>query len=187
MIRLLATGSSIRGLPVVTIDEGEDVAEVRDVIYDPQAGCVVGLTLNRRGFLSGRRHEVLPVAQIHAIGRDAVMVESRASLTSPDEAPADVAEPPSGRDVTGDTVLTELGTSLGTVRDIVVVLGGPGEVVGYEIEQRSGDVGYIPLPKQMAVSGTNLIVPEATKDFVEADLDGLGPAVDGLRSNLVAG
>ncbi|MGO9205772.1 MAG: PRC-barrel domain-containing protein, partial [Candidatus Limnocylindrales bacterium] len=53
-MRMLATGSAIRGLPVVTIGGGEDVAEVRDLIYDPQAGRVVGLTLNKRGFLAGR-------------------------------------------------------------------------------------------------------------------------------------
>ena len=54
-MRLLVTGSAIRGLPVVTIGGGEDVAEVRDVIYSPEAGRVVGLTLNKRGFLAGRR------------------------------------------------------------------------------------------------------------------------------------
>jgi uncharacterized protein YrrD len=55
----LVTASAIHGLPVVTLG-GEDVAEVRDVIYSPDAGRVVGLTLNKRGFLSGRRREVLP-------------------------------------------------------------------------------------------------------------------------------
>ena len=77
-MRMLATGSAIRGLPVVTIGGGEDVAEVRDLIYDPQAGRVVGLTLNKRGFLAGRSREVLPAEQIHAIGQDAVMVQDEA-------------------------------------------------------------------------------------------------------------
>ena len=44
------TATQIRGLPVVTIRGGEDVAEVRDVIYSPEAGALVGLTLNQRGF-----------------------------------------------------------------------------------------------------------------------------------------
>jgi uncharacterized protein YrrD len=90
---MLATGSAIRGLPVVTIGGGEDVAEVRDVIYDPQAGRVLGLTLNKRGFLAGRSREVLPAEQIHAIGRDAVMVQDEGNLILPHDAPADVGEP----------------------------------------------------------------------------------------------
>ena len=35
-MRLLMTASQIRGLPVVTVHSGEDVAEVRDVIYSPR-------------------------------------------------------------------------------------------------------------------------------------------------------
>jgi len=185
-MRMLATGSAIRGLPVVTVGGGEAVAEVRDLIYDPQAGRVVGLTLNKRGFLAGRSREVLAAEQIHAIGQDAVMVQDENSLILPRDAPVDVGEPPSGRDVTGDEVLTEQGTSLGKVRDVVVLLGSNGVVVGYEIDAASGGTGYIPLPTQLAVSGSALIVPEATKDFVEKDLVGLGAAVDDFHSRLSA-
>ena len=183
-MRLLVTGSAIRGLPVVTVGGGEDVAEVRDLIYNPEAGRVVGLTLNKRGFLAGRRREVLPATMIHAIGGGAVMVEDESSLVMPDDAPEDVGAPPSGRDVTGDEVLTEGGTSLGRVRDVVVLVGSNGVVVGYEIDTASGGTGYIPLPAQLAVSGTTLVVPETTKEFVEDDLVGLGAAVDEFRSRL---
>jgi uncharacterized protein YrrD len=183
-MKLLVTGSAIRGLPVVTISGGEDVAEVRDLIYSPEAGRVIGLTLNKRGFLAGRRREVLPAETIHAIGRDAVMIDDESSLVMPKDAPADVGEPPSERDVTGDEVLTEGGTSLGHVKDVVVLVGGTGEVVGYEIATASGGTGYIPLPVQLAVSGSTLVVPEATQDFVEDDLVGLGGAVDDFRSRL---
>jgi uncharacterized protein YrrD len=183
-MRLLVTGSAVRGLPVVTIGGGEDVAEVRDVIYNPEVGRIVGLTLNKRGFLGGRLREVLPAETIHAIGRDAVMVEDESSLTLPGDAPADVAAPPAGRDVTGDEVLTEGGTSLGKVRDVVILAGSSGNVVGYEIETATGGTAYLPLPAQLAVSGTALVVPEATKEFVEDDLVGLGAAVDEFRTKL---
>jgi uncharacterized protein YrrD len=183
-VRSLVTGSAIRGLPVVTVVGGDDVAEVRDVIYSPDAGRVVGLTLNKRGFFAGRRREVLPAEAIHAIGRDAVMVNDESSLSLPADAPADVGAPPSGRDVTGDEVLTEGGTSLGRVRDVVLLVGSKGEVVGYEIDRASGGTGYIPLPAQLAISGTALVVPEATKEFVEDDLVGLGASVDEFRSKL---
>lgn len=180
---VLLTGSEIRGLPVVTM-AGEDVAEVRDVIYSPEAGRVVGLTLNKRGFLAGRRREVLSAEAIRAIGRDAVMVDDETSLILPEDAPTDVGALPSGRDVTGDEVLTEGGASLGQVRDIVVLVGSNEAVVGYEIKTASGGTGYIPLPTQLAVSGSALVVPDATNDFIEDDLVGLGAAVDKFRSKL---
>ncbi|HEX3425160.1 MAG TPA: PRC-barrel domain-containing protein [Acidimicrobiales bacterium] len=181
---LLMAASAINGLPVVTIRTGEDLAEVRDVIYDPNEGRLVGLTLNKRGFLAGRCREVLPAESIHAIGRDAVMVADEASLVMPDAAPHEVAHPDTGRNVIGNDVLTEAGTSLGTVRDLVLVVGSTGEVVGYHIEKTSGGMAYIPLPAQLSVSGSALVVPNETEAFVVEDLVGLAAAVDTFRAQL---
>lgn len=183
-MRLLMTASQIRGLPVVTVRGGEDVAEVRDVIYSPEAGRLVGMTLNQRGFLSGRRREVLPADMIHAVGQHAVMVTDEAQLVAPEDAPDDVAHPATERNVLGDDVLTEGGTSLGEVVDLVLLVGGNGEVVGYQIEKAGGGHGYIPLPAQLAVSGDALVVPDITEEFVQDDLVGLGAAVDEFRDRL---
>jgi uncharacterized protein YrrD len=183
-MKLLMNASQINGLPVVTVTGGDDVAEVRDLIYSPQEGRLLGLTLNKRGFFSGRRREVLPGEAIHAIGRDAVMVVDEASLVLPEDAPDDVARPGTDRNVVGDDVLTEAGVSLGTVRDLALLVGSAGEVVGYEIEKPDGGRAYIPLPAQLAVSGTTLVVPDMTQDFVRDDLVGLGAAVDDFRARL---
>jgi uncharacterized protein YrrD len=178
------TTSQINGLPVVTVRGGDDVAEVRDVIYDPEAGRLVGLTLNKRGFFAGRRREVLPADSIHAIGRDAVMIMDDSSLTAPEDAPDDVGHPATERNVIGDDVLTEGGMSLGVVRDLAVLVGSRGEVVGYQIDKPGGGHGYIPLPAQLAVSGAALVVPDVTEEFIRDDLVGLGAAVDDFRARL---
>lgn len=178
------TASQIHGLPVVTVHGGDDVAEVRDVIYSPQEGRLVGLTLNKRGFFSGRRREVLPADAIHAIGRNAVMILDESSLVAPEDAPDDVGQPATERNVIGDDVLTEAGMSLGVVRDLALLVGSTGEVVGYQIEKVGGGHGYIPLPAQLAVSGTALVVPDVTQEFVRDDLVGLGAAVDDFRARL---
>jgi uncharacterized protein YrrD len=183
-MKLLMHASQITGLPVVTVRGGDDVAEVRDVIYDPDAGRLAGLTLNKRGFLAGRRREILPAEAVHAIGRDAVMVQDETSLVHPQDAPEEVAGTGPGRNVVGDDVLTESGVSLGTVRDLALLVGSAGEVVGYEIEKTGGGRGYIPLPAQLAVSGSTLVVPDMTQEFVRDDLVGLGAAVDDFRARL---
>ncbi len=48
-MKVLLTAAQLSRLPVVTVQGGEDVAEVRDVIYSPEAGSLLGLTLNKRG------------------------------------------------------------------------------------------------------------------------------------------
>lgn len=178
------TATQIRGLPVVTVRGGEDVAEVRDVIYDPTAGTLVGLTLNQRGFFSGRRREVLPSSSVHAIGPHAVMIMDESALVAPDDAPKEIDKPARDRNVLGNDVLTERGVSLGTVTDLALVVGSTGVVVGYRIAKSDGGAGYIPLPAQLSVSGVALVVPDLTEDFVRDDLVGLGAAVEEFRARL---
>jgi len=48
---------------------------------------------------------------------------------------------------------------------------------------RPGGTGYIPLPPNGDL-GATLVVPDATKEFVEDDLVGLGGTVDEFRSRL---
>lgn len=181
---LLLAATAVIGLPVVSIADGEDVAEVRDVVYDPSAGRLVGMTLNKRGFLSGRSQDVLSAAGIAAIGRDAVMIEDTTCLDSRGDSADGAGASEANRNVLGDDVLTEGGASLGVVRDLIVMVGGTGEVVGYRIETPDGREAYIPLPAQLAVSGAALVVPEATESFVRDDLVGLAGAVDEFRSRL---
>jgi uncharacterized protein YrrD len=181
---LLMTASQIRGLPVVTVEGGEDVAEVRDVIYSPEAGRLVGVTLNKRGFLAGRSRDVLPANAIHAIGQDAVIVLNDSELVAHEDAPEDVGHPATERNVLENDVLTEGGASLGKVADLVLLVGSSGEVVGYQIDKTGGGQGYIPLPAQLSVSGDALVVPNVTEEFVQDDLVGLGAAVDEFRTRL---
>ncbi len=181
---LLLAATAIQGMPVVSIADGEDVAEVRDVVYDPSAGRLVSMTLNKRGFLSGRSRDVLTAASIAAIGRDAVMIEDTTCLAPSDEVAGEAGTPSADRNVLGDEVLTEGGRSLGVVRDLIVMVGGTGEVVGYRIETSDRQEAYIPLPAQLAVSGRALVVPEATEGFVRDDLVGLAGAVEEFRARL---
>ena len=90
---LLVAGNSVRGLPVVTVRGGEDVAEVKDIVYQADAGRIEGFTLNKRGLFTGKRREVLPTEQVHAIGADAVMILDEECLRDPGRAPVAVGAP----------------------------------------------------------------------------------------------
>jgi uncharacterized protein YrrD len=174
------------GRPVVTLG-GDDVAEVRDVVYDAQRGTLLGFTLNKRGWFRGRLKERLVVASVHAIGRDAVMVASDGDLVAPDDAPAEVADPPPQQNVLGAAVLTDDGARLGEVTDVIVALGPGALAVGYEVSVEGQDAKharYLPLPEQMAVSGDALIVPHEVDVFIRDDLAGFGAAVEDFRSQL---
>jgi uncharacterized protein YrrD len=192
MTGLLLRGTDLNGLPVVSIAAGEALAEVKDVVYSPERGAVLGFTLNKRGFFTGRMRDVLAYSDVAAVGRDAVMVRDTSAVDQGGQELTKVVSDSSERNVIGDEVLTDGGQRLGTVIDVVVEVQG-GRVVGYELEgdkdlqAHAGRPMLVPLPATFAVSGTVLMVPASVETFIRDDLSGFGAAVDEFRSQLPDG
>jgi sporulation protein YlmC with PRC-barrel domain len=183
----LVRGTDLVGLPVVTL-AGDDIAEVRDVVYDGDAGQVIGFTLNKRGRrLGGRLKEVLRSDQIRAVGPAAVIVAAGTDLGR--ELDEEATPTGAGGKVLASVVMTDAGVNVGTVTDVVVDTG-TGKVVGYEVQPadeppgRKGRRSYVPLPETGAVSGEALIVPATAVDYIRDDLAGFGEAVDRYRNQL---
>jgi uncharacterized protein YrrD len=172
------------GRPVVTL-AGERAAEIKDVVFDRVEGRVQGFTLNNHGLFSRSRHDALPWAGVHALGPDAIMIQDESVFVAVD-AVAPKHERKSGN-VLADQVLTDSGTDLGTVTDVVLeVRDGTAEVIGYEIVAgdtlpNAGRPMLIPVPAALAVSGE---VPDSALEFVSDDLSGFGAAVDDFRAKL---
>ena len=187
--RLLLRATEVAGLPVVSINEGEAVADVKDVVYNPDQGHLLGFTLNKRGFLRGPMKAVLPMDSVAAIGRDAVMVTDSSVCDDKGSPLADEVRTSAGRNVVGNEVLTDTGRRLGTVTDIVVA-ADRGEVLGSELQGDSklqGQGGrplFLPIPVTLAVSGTALMVPATVEPFIRDDLSGFGAAVEEFRAQL---
>ncbi len=179
--------SDLIGLPVVSILSGEDVAEVRDVVYDAVAHQLIGFTLNKRGLFSGRLKDVLPASALSAIGADAIMVPSESSITE-SSTPEALDHPGDASSVIGDRVLTADGNELGEVVGVIVSTGTNPEAVGYEIDPLdSDDSVFVPISEQMSVSGENLLLPASATDFVRNDLAGFGAAVTEYRESNLQG
>ncbi len=201
MSRLMRT-SEIASLPVVTV-AGDDVAQVKDIVFSADGGAVSGFTLAGRGLLAGPLKQALPWANVIGLGPDAVIIAGDDALEAVDTVLAAAASTNagsgSGGNVLGDRVLTDTGTDLGKVADVVIeydnASGGPCDVVGYEIEasealRASHSKGskntrlLIPLPDTLAVSGEHVMVPASAEQFVSNDLAGFGAAVQAFRSQL---
>jgi sporulation protein YlmC with PRC-barrel domain len=185
---LLVRARDLIGRPVVTLD-GDDIAQIKDIVYAESTGAVVGFTLAGRTLLSGPMRETLPWKHVHAVGRHAVMITGRDALADPDG--VDTGAGPDS-DVLGDTVLTRGGTALGTVVDVIIDAGpdahSPAGVVGFEITTSDalpprGRRALIPRPDTYAASGEAIIVADSATDFVANDLAGFGSAVASWRAS----
>lgn len=171
--------------PVVTLD-GEDVAQVKDVVYASATGELAGFTLNGRGVFSGPLRRSLPWAVVHGLGPDAVMIKDESVLAT-----RDALGDGDGARVLGSWVMTDGGRRLGHVTDVILAVGeGATDAVGYEIEpadELAPRRQFVPLPDTLAVSGEALLVPDTATEFIRDDLAGFGAAVDEFRERLRAG
>lgn len=193
MSRLMRT-SEVTKRPLVTLG-GEDVAQVKDIVYAAGGGAVGGFTLAGRGLFAGPLKQALSWSSVMALGPDAVMIRDDGVL-EPTAAVLDrsASTGGSGGDVLGSRVLTDAGTDLGAVVDVILEVtdqGGECDVVGYEVEASAalgtkGTKVFIPLPDTLAASGNHLLVPASAKDFVAHDLAGFGAAVQAFRQQLEA-
>ncbi|MFC9930675.1 PRC-barrel domain-containing protein [Streptomyces sp. NPDC127190] len=181
----LMLASELTGRVVVTLG-GEAVAQIRDTVFDARAGRITGFTLSGRGLLAGPLKKILPFPGVHAIGPSAVMVPSEAVLEKGGMAVGS-GEAGQGR-VIGAPVLTDQGTEVGTVLDVVIEAGAGGRVVGFEIgsnenlDQRKRKV-FIPRGDTLAVSGRALVVPAHAPHFVADDLPSFSAQVEAFHAH----
>lgn len=179
--------SELIGLPVVSIASGEDIAEIRDVVYDADAHQLIGFTLNKRGIFSGRMKDVLPAETLAAIGADAVMVADDAAITE-SATPQALDRPGAAKSVLGNRVLSADGDDLGEVVGVIVATGSTPAAVGYEVEPAdSADNVFVPISEQLALSDDNLLLPAEATDFIRNDLAGFGAAVVSYRESTLPG
>lgn len=176
----LVRASDVAGLPVVTIDGGEDAAEIKDVVYDASQHHLIGFTLNKRGWFRGSMRSTLSVDDVTGIGSDAVMVPGEDCLTEGGSGADGLSSPKADVDVMGNEVVSSSGSVLGKVVDVIIETGAAPQAVGYEVETADGSV-FVPSSAQMGLSGENLIVPPEAEDFTRNDLAGFGASVESFR------
>jgi uncharacterized protein YrrD len=168
----LMRGSDLIGRPIVNARDGENVAVVRDVVFNPAGGMLVGFTLTAT---PGHLGTVLPIGGISSIGTDAVMVLGTEGFSAPESingqgvAAARLAD----NDVIDDLVVTESGRALGKVCDVIVRGGASPQVVAFQIEGGECGAGLVPIGDHRGVSGSALIVPDEFETRIHHDLTGL--------------
>lgn len=179
----LVKAAALSGLPVVTIDGGEDVAEIKDVVYNASSHHLVGFTLNKRGWFRGSLKAVLAAENVAGIGPQAVMVPGTDCLSAKSDADSSFTVSGSDYNVIGNEVVSSSGTVIGKVVDVVLETGSHPSAVGYEIDTGKGSV-FVPVSAQMGLSGENLIVPSEAEQFTANDLAHFGASVSSFRELL---
>lgn len=196
----LLRATALAKLPVVTF-AGEDIAQVKDILYAADGGQISAFTLAGRSLFSGPLKLALPWAGVTGLGSDAVIIESDQQLVPLDNVLSGAGSDGGRRagvnrgDIIKSQVLTDQGTALGVVSDVIIGTGrhrnAQADVIGYEIEPaetlgRGQQRLLIPLPATMSASGEHLMVPAAAADFLTDNLTGFEATVATFRAQIGA-
>src|SRR4051812_39790299 len=161
-------GKSVIGKPILSLEDGLRVQDVKDVLLGAENDAIVGLLVDEGGLFSGSH--VVPIEDVTSFGRDAVVVRSQQSVISANSAPgiADILD--RKQSLLGTKVYTETGDDQGKVADLYFdessgrVLGL--EVSGGTLSDVASGARYLPVDDILRIGPDVLYVrPETASEF----------------------
>jgi len=72
----------VKGTPVVSLADGANLGTVDRVYLDPASKAIVGFTFHAGGFFRHRSASMVDVANVHAIGPDAITLTDASTVRS---------------------------------------------------------------------------------------------------------
>jgi len=169
----------IIGKPMITIQHGEMIGKVKDVLIDPDQYEIAALVLP--GKLFSRKTMVLPRHQVHVFGVDAILVKSNEAMPRDNTLENVSSLIAVSKQMKGQEVVTEQGIKIGIIDDVLI--DEKGRMVSYALTKVSV-AGPVAKTKQIPLSFTRtlgpdvIIVDSSALTVAESDEDGLEPIPD---------
>lgn len=162
-------------MPIMTLETGRKLGNVKDIIFDPVAGRLEALTIESNGFFGPKRWFLL-TENIRSIGEDAIMVDTGRALRNSDNARREADIVDLNNTLAGKTVVTENGDILGSVSDVYID-ADTGKALRYEVSGGAvSDVGsgrrVFPVPEALVVGPDALVVPDSVENEMQAQEPG---------------
>lgn len=122
--------SDLKGLAAVAIDTGMKMGSLEDFYFDPQQHSIYALQIKTSLF----GHRALPASAINAIGADAITFTNENQLIKANSDDI-IAKLPLGSTMLSYHVLSEGGTIIGTIGNIILDVTTPTlmKVVSFEL------------------------------------------------------
>lgn len=171
------TGKELINAPIFSVSQGEEIGRVHDVIFNPEQGHLVGVTIKVKGGLfRGGKTLLLRSENIHSIGDDAITVQSEELPQEIDQKVSDYAEE-AGESVLGKRLMTDEGDFLGKIDDVLVDRHSR-RIVAYEVsgglwsDLMRGQTD-VPVEHILSVGPDVVVVPASVKVRIQEVSGGL--------------
>ncbi|MEH1829107.1 MAG: PRC-barrel domain-containing protein [Nostoc sp.] len=179
-------GSDVIDKVVVTYDTGEKVVRIIDLIFDQKRNQLLGFLVAEKGLF--RDAKVIPLEEVQAIGLDAIVVNSKASIVKAHRIPVIKEILHQGIVLRKKRILTTEGLDLGILVDLFFDEHS-GLVEGYEV---SGGVfadaysgrSFVPAAETLKIGDDVAFVPPQTAQMMEEQVGGIRGAVQATGDKL---
>ena len=126
----LRKSKQINGMPVYSLEEGQQIGTVRGLVLDPTRKQVVALAIAQKGWL--KEHKYIPYKKVRSIGEDAITIDRGTAVEKGASLPEIVKLVRDKVELTGTKIVTENGTILGLSDEYLFDLL-TGKLTGIEI------------------------------------------------------
>jgi uncharacterized protein YrrD len=172
-------GKSVIGKPILSLADGSRLQEVKDVILGAGNDTVVGLLADEGGFLASSL--VVPIDEVSAFGRDAVVVARRESVIAANQAPEIGSIVARHQSLLGTRVFTETGDDQGKLNDVYFD-ESTGRILGFElsggaVSDATKGTRYIPVDELVRVGSDVAYVHPETVDLLDQQRGGISGAL----------
>jgi uncharacterized protein YrrD len=111
--------TDIIGLKIISLQNGKELGQVKDLVYDPDEIKMTALIVEEGGIFSEAK--LIPFNEIRNIGDDAVIIESANKIKKISEIDSKISQIAKANTyITNTKVLTNNGIELGTVSDLLL-------------------------------------------------------------------
>ena len=122
----------IHGNSVISIDNGQIIGSVGDIMIDPETLDAAALATSK-GNLLNREIEAIPAADVQVWGQDAVLVKHPDVIVKEDQLPDLEKWLSVSDDIKGRDVIDTKGTRIGKIKDVLI--NAEGHLAGYRLSQ----------------------------------------------------
>ncbi|MDQ3015032.1 MAG: PRC-barrel domain-containing protein [bacterium] len=185
----MTKGKHIIGKTIITLDTGEIIDKVQDVIFDSQNNKIMAFLVDEGGMMKSAR--VLPFENAKRIGEDSITVESINAVVSAERVRSIQEFVASNNILIGTKVMTEDGKNLGKIND-VVFNEITGMIEGYEVtggmfaDAVSGS-SFLPSPKTINIGRDVAFVPSNVITLMDNQEGGLKQMFQTTKDKVTSG
>ncbi|WZL71487.1 PRC-barrel domain-containing protein [Clostridiaceae bacterium 35-E11] len=172
---MIKRGSDIIGLPVICLNQGCKVTEVKDILYCNNALKVIGLLVEEGSYF--HHVQIIAFESIKNIGEDAITIYDSNSIQNFEATNQDYYALQSREKILGTEVITDAGNDVGIVQDIMIE-ASTGKILGLSLANGLFDdlvAGrpILPLQGDIDLSQNTIVITQSLNHLIIHNTGGL--------------